>query len=220
MPSSPHLAELPLDAPPQRAADPEFDELPAPRRPGKRVTIGVMVFTAVVALLLAYSLRGEVAYAIHTGQPVEVGGLTHFRPHAAQANTWVHAEGRLDSTGAIRYSRLLEQDTFRLAPVAGNQRIWVEIRVPAGGKAAPFVPPSSFVGRLIPLYQAGLRHQLLPGSDFGIDQDQLAPANAWLLIDGEAPASTRWAFGLVGVLLAFAAFNIWGLVRLLRPVGA
>jgi hypothetical protein len=29
----------------------------------------------------------------------------------------------------------------------------------------------------------------------------------------------RWAFGLVAVLFAFAGFNIWGLFRLLRPVG-
>ena len=43
------------------------------------------------------------------------------------------------------------------------------------------------------------------------------PGDAWLLIDGEAPATTRWTLGVALLLLGFAAFNLFGLRRLLRP---
>jgi hypothetical protein len=36
-------------------------------------------------------------------------------------------------------------------------------------------------------------------------------------VDGESPATTRWAAALSVLLVAFAVFNVWGLVRLLRP---
>jgi hypothetical protein len=43
------------------------------------------------------------------------------------------------------------------------------------------------------------------------------PGDAWLLIDGEGPSTTRWTLGLGALLVAFAVFNLLGLVRLLRP---
>ncbi len=44
------------------------------------------------------------------------------------------------------------------------------------------------------------------------------PSDAWLLIDGEAPAGTRWALGLGVLLVAFAAFNLLGVMRLAQRV--
>ena len=161
------------------------------------------------ALALAFSLFGEAAYALQRGGPAEAGNLIHFQPVASQGNTWIHGEGPLGTTGAIRYSRPLDDDTFRLAPV--------EVRVPAGLEGPRFVPPTSFVGRLVPLSGAGLRHQNLPESVAEVGEAAV-PRDAWLLIDGEAPDSTRWAGGLVALFLAFAAFNLWGIYCLLRPV--
>jgi hypothetical protein len=217
MPNPPQAAELPLAPAPDRVSDPEFEAFPEPRRPGKRLTLIALSVTAVVAVLLALSLRGEARYSLVAGPPVDVGNLASFKPDPSQSNHWIRGAGSLGTKGAIRYSRPLEDDTFRLAPVVGNPNLWVEIRVPAGLEGPHFVPPASFVGRLVPVSAAGLRHSSLPDSVADVGEGSL-PSGAWLLIDGEAPPSTRWALGLLALFVAFAAFNVWGLVRLLRPI--
>ncbi len=217
MPSPPDVAELPLAPAPDRVSDPEFEAFPEPRRPGKRLTLIALSVTAVVALLLALSLRGEALYSLASGPPEDVGNLARFQPDPSQSNRWIRGEGSLGTRGAIRYSRPLEDDTYRLAPVAGNPKLWVEVRVPAGLEGPHFVPPASFVGRLVPVSRAGLRHSSLPDSVADVGEASL-PGTAWLLIDGETPTSTRWALGLLALFAAFTAFNVWGLIRLLRPI--
>jgi hypothetical protein len=173
--------------------------------------------TALVALGMAWGLRGEAAYAFTSENPSELGNLVEFEPSSARANSWAHGEALLSTSGAIRYGRPLERDTYRLAAVAGNERLWVQVRVPYGMEGPRFVPPTSFVGRLVPARSAGLRFSGLDAAVKGAAASQMPP-DAWLLIDGEAPSTTRWALGLLALFLAFAAFNIYGLLRLLRPV--
>lgn len=210
-------AELPLSLLGKAERDADLEALPEPRRPGRRLTLVAMTLTALAALAMAYALRGEARYALESGPPAELDELAqlHLRPELA--NTWVHGNALLGTSGAIRYGRPLESDTFRLAPVAGNRHLWVEIRVPPGMEGPRFVPPTSFVGRLVPFDRAGLRYASLPEAVGGAGGSQV-PAGSWLLIDGESPSSTRWALGLVGLFIAFAAFNVWGLARLIRPI--
>ncbi len=199
--------------------DPDFEALPEPRRPGRKLTLVAMALTAVLALLMAFMLRGEAAYALAGGQPAELGNLAQLTPGPELSNRMVHGDALLGSTGAIRYGRPLEGDTFRLAPVAGNDKVWVEIRVPEGLEGPRFVPPTSFVGRLVPFSAAGLGHGDLPEAVSEATRTQHVPAGAWILIDDQTPASTRWALGLIALFLGFAAFNLWGLYRLTRPIG-
>jgi hypothetical protein len=79
-----------------------------------------------------------------------------------------------------------------------------------------FVPPTSFVGRLVPAAHGGVRLSMLDDAIADAGRPPL-PGDAWLLIDGEAPATTRWTLGLGVLLVVFAAFNLIGLRRLLRP---
>jgi hypothetical protein len=216
MPPSPDVAELPL-AGPQAAEDPDFEALPQPRRPGKRITLATLTATTVVTLLLAFALRGEAAYALGSGSPTDLGDLGALQPVRAQANSWVRGAGELGTAGAIRYARPLESDSFRLAPITGNPGLWVEIRVPEGMEGPRFVAPSSFVGRLVPISSAGLRYSSLDAWVAEVGGATL-PDNAWVLVDDEAPAATRWAMGLFALFVGFAAFNLYGLYRLLRPV--
>lgn len=209
-------AELPPLALPVEP-DPELEALPAPRRPGRNLTLTTMTVTAVLALGMVWAIRGEASYALHKGSPTSLGNLSELEPRPELANTWVQGEALLSSTRAVRYSRPLEQGGYRLAPIAGNDRVWVQVRVPDGMEGPRFVPPTSFVGRLIPFSQASIRHAGLTEAAARASAGKL-PENAWLLIDGEAPTTTRWALGLVVLFLAFACFNVWGLVRLLRPV--
>lgn len=215
-PEAAEAAELPPLGVPD-THDPELEALPEPRRPGRKLTLACLGLTAVVALLMALSVRGEAAYALRSGPPAELGNLAHFEPRPELANSWVHGEALLGSTNAIRYGRPLDADTYRLAPVAGNDKLWVQIRVPEGMEGPHFVPPTSFVGRLVPIADASIRHAALPAAVQSAGAGSV-PEQAWLLIDGEAPSTTRWALGLVALFVAFFAFNVWGLYRLSRPV--
>lgn len=216
MASPSETAEAPL-LPAQGQPDPELEALAQPRRPGRTVTLAAMAITTVLACLVAFGLWNEAVYAVWSGPPADQGDLAQAQLSSALANRWVRGEALLGTQGAIRYSRPLEGDTFRLAPVAGNDRIWVEVRVPAGHEGPHFVPPTSFVGRLVPMRSAGLRHGALKGEVAAAGGREIPP-DAWLLIDGESPAGMRWALGLVLLFALFAAFNLFGLYRLLRPV--
>lgn len=197
--------------------DPELEALPEPRRPGKRLTLVTLAATALTSLAMTIALSKEVAYGLGSSAPTDVGALAQLTPTSELSNSWVRGEALLGTRGAVRYGRPLESDTYRLAPVAGNSKIWVQIRVPAGMEGPHFVPPTSFVGRLIPAADAGLRHGGLRESVLEAGHEEM-PADAWLLIDGEAPSTTRWALGVVALLLGFIGFSVYGLFRLLKPV--
>jgi hypothetical protein len=196
---------------------PELAELPPPRRPWRRATLVTLASGAVASTLFAAVMLPDVRYSLRGGAAEDVGELARLLPRPELADTWVRAEGQLSVTEAIRYRRPLERDSYRLASVERNPRVWVQIRVPEGEEDPRFVPPDSFVGRLVPVSRLGLRQRGLADA---VGAAGLAPLgeDAWLLVDGESPAALRWVLGLLALLLAFATFNVVGLVRLLRPI--
>jgi hypothetical protein len=125
--------------------------------------------------------------------------------------------GNLASTGAIKYGRAAEGDSFRLAPIAGNERIWVEIRVPEGFEGPRFIPPSSFAGRLVPFDRSGLRHASL-ASAVEEQTGSKVPEGSWILVDGTSPRASRWALALATLFLGFAVWNTVSAVRLVARV--
>ena len=123
----------------------------------------------------------------------------------------------MGTTGAIRYGRAAEGDSFRLAPVAGNPKVWVELRVPEGFEGPRFVPPTSFAGRLVPFKTSGVRHVGLIKTVH--DQtDVTVPDDAWLIIDGGSPRASRWAVALALLFLGFTAWNVASVARVLARV--
>lgn len=202
---------------PELEADPELEALPAPPRDEQRFTALLMGATLVASLWMAVALRGEIRYALSPAAPLEVGDLVQSTPDPGMANRYVRATGLLASAGAIRYERPMEGDSFRLAPIAGNPNVWVEIRVPEGMEGPKFAPPTSFVGRLVPFERAGLRHAGLEKSVAAAGGGAV-PAQAWLLVEGASPRASRWAIALGVLLFYFACWNGVGLYRLLRRV--
>jgi hypothetical protein len=201
------------------APDADLEALPAPRRPWRKLTLVVMTTTLLGSLALAASLRGEVLFSLTTRPPRPVGELAAFRPRASDENAWVQGAGELEVKGAIAYRRPLESDSYRLSRVSGADKLWVQVRVPQDDDDPDhkrFVPPSSFVGRLVPADRGGVRLSQLSSAIAEAGRPPL-PKDAWLLVDGEAPATTRWTLGVVALLISFAAFNLFGLRRLLRP---
>jgi len=215
-----------MSTPPQSASEPPAEtggsdqdlvELPAPRRPWRRATLVTLGLGAGASLLLALAVVPDVLYSLKGGTPRDLGDLASARLDPPLSDTWVHGEGQLSVTRAIRYARPLEHDTYRLASVEGNPKLWVQVRVPANEEDPRFVPPDSFVGRLLPMSELGIRQRGLPDA-VGKSGVEPPAADAWLLVDGESPVAMRWALGLLGLLLAFATFNVVGLVRLTRPI--
>ncbi|MGC4090940.1 MAG: hypothetical protein QM756_24315 [Polyangiaceae bacterium] len=201
---------------PEASADVDLAALPPPRRPFRRVTFFVMGLTALFALKLSLGLRGELAYAFRAGAPSDLGDLGEKSLSGQAPNAWVRAEGTLSESSVVRYSRPLESDSYRLTALAQNPKVWVELRVPRDTDEEHFVAPGSFVGRLVPARGAGLRYRAL--GDAAAEAGHELPHDAWLLIDGESPSGTRWVWGVQLLLMAFAAFNVAGIVRLARPV--
>jgi len=177
----------------------------------------VLLVTCAASLAMLVGLFGELRYALRGGAPLDLGELARFEASRARKNLFVRARGEVARVGAIGYARPLERDGFRLVPVAGNRSLWIELRIPAGFDDAHYVPPNVLEGRLLPISETGLRHAVIR------EAAQLSgwgpghiPKDAWVLIDGETPKSTRWAVGLSALFLGFAGFCLWGLVSLLR----
>jgi hypothetical protein len=198
--------------------DQELAELPAPRRPWRRTTLLVLLLGSAGSLFLAVSVLPDALYSLRGGEPVALGELGNNRHlDRGLANRWVQGEGELSTTRAIRYKRPLERDSYRLASLVDNPRVWVQVRVPENEEGPRFVPPASFVGRLVPVSELSIRQRGLPEA---VAKAGLKPpaADAWLLLDGESPKGQGWAIGLLALLLAFSAFNVVGLLRLGRAI--
>jgi hypothetical protein len=204
--------------------DPELLSLPAPPKRERTATVVMMALTAVAAAWMTIALLAEARYALAPGQPVDVGDLTSLQlghdSHDAGAglsNRYVRASGLLGTSGAIRYGRAAEGDSFRLAPVAGNPDLWVEIRVPEGFEGPRFVPPTRFAGRLTPFRKAGVRHVGLVKA-VRAQTEVTVPDDAWLLVDGSSPRASRWAAALAALFAGFAVWNVAGVARVLSRV--
>lgn len=196
--------------------DPELEALPEPRRPWRRTTLATMAVTSVLSAAAACALVPTARFSLQKGPPRELGSLTHVQLGQNLENAWAHGEAELGER-SVEYQRPLDSDRFRLAEVMDNPHLWVELRIPSGIEPEHYVPPNSFVGRVVPFASAGIRHAALAEAiESGLGRPP--PVDAWLFIDGEAPATTRWSGGLIVLFAAFAAFNAWGVVRLVKPV--
>src|SRR6476659_2197654 len=80
-PSEPPSA--PRSEPGKKAPDRELAELPAPRRPWRRATLVPLGVGALLSTALAFAVLPDVAYAFRTGDPRDLGDLTHARLDSA-----------------------------------------------------------------------------------------------------------------------------------------
>ena len=197
--------------------DPELLQLPDPPRKERRTTLLLMAAAAVCSAAMAVGLGRDAAYALGPASATDLGDLTATPQTAFVGNGFVQGAGRLGGSGALRYERPFESDSYRVMPVSGRDDVWVEVRVPAGDESSRYVPQQTFSGRLVPFAQAGLRHR---GLRSGIEDatGRQVPAKAWLIVDGQTPADARWAVGLVAMFAAFALWNIGAMLRLVRKV--
>ena len=210
-----------LVAGPDPLIDPELVALPRPPRQERTISLLLMALTGILAVFMTVALAGDVKYAFAGGAPEAIGNLSRLAPAEAMSNRFVRADGALHAEGAIRYHRPLENDAFELVPVAGNDRVWVELRIPSPPSASPAAsppaaPPVTFVGRLLPMGDiafgwGGLRRSLSAIAGTPI------PADAWVLVDGATPVASQWTVALAVLLVLFAGYNLITIARILRP---
>src|SRR5262245_7756320 len=79
--------------------DADLDALPPPRRPWRRLTLGVMGVTLLASLGLLVAIGGELAFSFKSGSPRGLGELSRFRPSASDENAWVQGEAELEANG-------------------------------------------------------------------------------------------------------------------------
>jgi hypothetical protein len=209
-------------SPPPRAddgeeLDPELLELPDPPKRERSVVIAMLLFTAVASIAMIVSLRRDAAYAFSAAEPVEIGDLATAPASAFAENRFVRAHGMLGVAHAIRYERPLTEGSFRLMPVAGHPKLWTEVRVAPGKETVRYVPPEQLTGRLVRFGSAGPKHRGLASAVRDVTGQEVPP-DAWLLVDGESPSSSRWAVLLVLLFAGFAVWNVSVTAKLLRRV--
>jgi hypothetical protein len=204
---------------PDDEIDPELVSLPNPPRRGRTLAVFILGLAAAAAIGMAVVLRHDVLYAVASTSPATLGDLRTATEAALESNEnhFVRAEGMLGAAGGIRYERPFVDDTFRTLPVAGRANVWVDLRVPEGQESGRWEPPRSFTGRLVRFDAAGPRHRALAAA---IERAAHVPVpgGAWLVVDGEAPESMRWAIVLAAMFLGFAVWNGSAIARLLRKV--
>lgn len=201
----------------EEAVDPELLELPNPPKKERTATVALLLFTAVASLAMCFALRRDAAFAFGDAHPANLGDLGSAPANAFVENGFVEGTAMLGAAHAIRYERPLISDSFRLMPVAGHDNVWVEVRVPAGAENVRYVPPSQMTGRLVRFETAGPKHRGLAAAVRDATGKEV-PENAWLLVEGEAPASSRWAVMLIVMFLGFAMWNLGVSAKLLKKV--
>ncbi len=175
-----------------------------------------MTATAAACLALSVSLLGPAQYAARAGRPLQLGNLTDVQLGSSLANRWVQGRGALGGE-ALEYQR-----PPQIPPIASGSPPSRTIRAYGWRSGCPRTSRSSttwresFVGRLVPLDGAGLAYRH-PGCRRGC-RSITASWNTWLLLDGEAPSTSRWVFGVLALLSLFVVFSIGGVIHLLRPV--
>lgn len=208
---------VPVTAP-RDEVDPELVALPDPPRGGRAAAVSLLAVTAVVCALMAGLLGADARYAFAPRVPTPVGDLAAVATADLEENRLVSATGSLGVAGAIRFERPLSAGTFRLMPVAGRRDLWVEVAMRDGQEGSRYVPKSEFVGRAVPLAKGGLRRRGM-GAAVSAVTGVAVPADAWVIVDGEAPQDARVAVALASMFIAFAMWNLVQIARFLRRVG-
>ncbi|MEO8877466.1 MAG: hypothetical protein ABI461_17860 [Polyangiaceae bacterium] len=199
--------------------DPELIALPAPPKAERTWTVVLLAVTIAASLGMMTTLFRDAEYAFAPHAVVDLGDLNaggaSSKLDGLLDNRYVHANAMLGAAGAIRYERAFDSDSYRVAPVAGRNDVWVEIRVPEGQESSRFVPPNVFAGRLVRFSEVGPRHRGVQNAIAAVGGAAVAQ-DGWLLVDGEPPMAARWALSLIALFAAFALWNsvaIWRLVR-------
>lgn len=185
-------------------------------RLARRPTVGVMPPVAALALLGAlgtlYLQRDDLAYFFSVREPISLGAEGDYHFERAVSNRCAEVHGTPALRGAYGLDRNDEHFVvvgLQFTPLLVKRRaLSTEEWRPGTTPPPPDQRPFAAQGRLLSR-QAATRW----ADAFTKHDGYGGPSPQWLLIEGARPGSDLGTIAWFGVLLAFAAINLWLLVR-------
>ncbi len=183
---------------------------------GARVGVlpAVSVLALAASLFLLWSIRADVAYFFSSKTPIELGAAGDYHLERAQTNRYVQLHGTPVNRGwytnetSGEYVMVGVLDTA----VIVRRRVFDDEQVTVGQKRSPPRPNPFFVrGRLRARADVGAYEEVFrqyaewSGSDA-----------KWLLVAEDRPGDGMTHVASAGLLVAFAAFNVWLLLKALQ----
>jgi hypothetical protein len=135
------------------ALDPELVVLAPPPQTQRMAALTVMAAAVVALMALAFSLVGDMAYALHAEQPRDLGSATTLDPKSLASNTFVRMSGVPTVARAVQFRQGFGTVHRVFAP-AGQHTVYVRVQE-RGGES--FVR-SEFTGRLVTFGELGPRY--------------------------------------------------------------
>lgn len=196
--------------------DAELAALPAPSRARSLSGMALMVTVILLSVGLMVRFRGDLQYFLSaSAAPRDLGRADRVSVGTLEDDEYVRLEAMPLASGAVRFRRLARDGTFRIYPLAGQPKIFVERFTPEGQGTAR-EEHGVYSGRMIRFSKAGGSYLSVRAY---LEQRLGAPVgdDAWLLVDGQTPGDRYWVVTLYAALGAFFLFNAFMLWRYTRP---
>lgn len=197
--------------------DAELVALPAPSRTRTLSGMALMVTVMLLSVGLMFRFGGDFRYFwLASRAPTDLGRADRVSVGDLEDDTYVTLEAMPLASQAVRFRRLAREGMFRIYPLAGQPKIFVERFTPDTSRTAR-EEHGTYTGRLIRFAEAGGSYRSVRGY---LEQQLGAPVgdDAWLLVDGERPGDRYWIAALYAVLAVFFVFNAVMVFRYSRPL--
>jgi hypothetical protein len=197
--------------------DADLVALPAPSRTRTVWSMALMVTVLLLSLGLMIRFRGDFQYFwVASHAPRDLGRADRVSVGTLVDNQYVTLEAMPMASRAVKFRRLAREGIFRIYPVAGQPKIFIE-RFTPDGRGTAREEHGAYSGRMIHFSQAGGSYRSVRGY---LEQQLGSPVgeDAWLLVDGEKPGDQYWTAALYAVLASFFLFNAAMLFAYSRPV--
>ena len=212
-----------MDGPPLGRLHPDEVDLdllalPSPSRTRGLTGAALMVTVMLLSIGLGVMYLGDLRYfALGNRVPRELGAADELSVGTLAENEYVTIDGMPLASRAVRFRRLGHAGIYRVYPIAGQARVFVERFTPEGTPTGRAKAQGQYTGRMVRMSRAGAAYKSVRRY---LEQQMgtPVPADAWLLVDGEAPGDRAWILGLYGMLAVFLGFNGFVLWRHSRPI--
>ncbi|MBI2892635.1 MAG: hypothetical protein HYY06_03725 [Deltaproteobacteria bacterium] len=198
--------------------DADLLALPTPSRTRGLTGVALTVTVMILSLGLMVLYRGDLRYFFFADRsPRDLGAADQVSVGTLAEDEYVTLRAMPMAARAVRFRRLGSSGVFRVYPVAGQSRILVERFIEDGTPAGRAKPHGIYTGRMVRMSRAGSAYKSVRAY---LEQQAgtPVPADAWVLIDGEAPGDRYWTVAMYAMLLFFFGFNAVILVRNTRKI--
>ena len=191
--------------------------MPAPSRTRGLAGVALMATVMLLSVALMALYRGDVVYFFSQPVAQELGEADQLRAGDLEPDQYVTIRGMPLAGRAIRFRRFAHAGLFRIYPIAGQPKIFVERFTPEGTAPGRAALHGEYTGRILRFSQAGSGYQSVRHY---LEQQMGTPVpdDAWLLIDGEKPRDRYWTLAIYAMLGWFFAFNAFFLYRHSRAI--